>query len=136
MGGSDCRTAPPVILLVAPSAFLLEGDGDLFVAIHLEEARLRFAGAVAFPPDELVAILRDGGKVTVAYHSTKVVEFDDKKIVLRTGGWKTATTKARMNQASNQFNLGYSVYVDKGQWFVGYKGSAIPFTGDTLTLPR
>ena len=78
----------------------------------------------------------DGGTVTVAYHSTKVVEFDDKKIVLRTGGWKTATTKARMNQASNQFNLGYSVYVDKGQWFVGYKGSAIPFTGDTLTLPR
>ena len=51
----------------------------------------------------------DGGIVTIKYHATNVVTFNDKEIVLRTGGWKTKTTKARMDQASNQFGLGYSI---------------------------
>lgn len=54
----------------------------------------------------------------VTYHDTTVVEFNDDYVILRTGGWETATTKARMNQASNQFNLGYCVNQTKFVWYV------------------
>lgn len=63
----------------------------------------------------------------VTYHHTVVVEFTDKYIVLRTGGWKTVTTKARMNQASNQFDLGYQVSQSNFIWYVSFKGKSIEF---------
>lgn len=50
------------------------------------------------------------GVTRVRYHSTDVVTFNDDWIVLDTGGWTTYTTKTRMNQASNQFRLGYYVF--------------------------
>jgi hypothetical protein len=57
---------------------------------------------------------KDNLRTQVWYHSTCVVEFDKDVIKLCTGGWRTATTKTRMNQASNQFGLGYSVYQKRG----------------------
>jgi len=63
-------------------------------------------------------VRRDGDATHVRYHQTDVVSFDDKTITLRTGGWKTATTKLRMNQAANQFKLHYGVHQEKGQWYI------------------
>lgn len=77
---------------------------------------------------------KDGNRTQVFYHQTCVVEFDEKIVKLCTGGWKTATTKTRMNQASNQFGLGYQVSQKKGDWFVDYKGQTIPFDSDSLIL--
>ena len=76
------------------------------------------------------------GLISVAYHKTVVVHADKNKgiIVLDTGGWKTATTKTRMNQASNEFGLGYAVFQKRGEWFVNYKGATLPFTSDSITL--
>ena len=58
--------------------------------------------------------------VSVKYHKTVVWERDEggKVITLRTGGWKTPTTKRRMNQAFQQF--GYSIVVSssRGFWYV------------------
>lgn len=54
----------------------------------------------------------------VRYHNTDVVTYNAEKITLRTGGWKTVTTKLRMNQASRQFDLGYGVSQRKGVWYV------------------
>jgi len=54
----------------------------------------------------------------VVYHSTAVVKFNHQKVILNSGGWLTATTKARMNQTSNQFNLGFTVYQKDFEWFV------------------
>ena len=81
-------------------------------------------------------VRREGNNTLVRYHNTDVVSFDDTRthIVLKTGGWKTMTTKTRMNQASNQFGLGYQVSQKKGYWFVDYKGQTIPFDSDSLTL--
>ena len=63
--------------------------------------------------------LRTAGEGThVRYHKTDVVSFNTSVIVLRHGGWLTATTKLRMNQASCQFDLGYSVHQRKKQWYV------------------
>ena len=70
-------------------------------------------------------------KVTyVQYHQTVVVEFNEHVIVLRTGGWNTVTTKARMNQASSQFDLDYHVYVSKGIWYVTFRGVTTLFPDD------
>jgi len=76
------------------------------------------------------------GKTVVTYHATDVVGFDGNTVVLNTGGWKTPTTKTRMNQAANQYDLGYSVYQRKGQWFVDTDGKTIPFEGDTVEFPK
>ncbi len=58
------------------------------------------------------------GVTRVTYHTTNVVTFDTDKITLRTGGWPTKTTKLRMNQASEQFDLGYRVYQKDFDWYV------------------
>lgn len=81
-------------------------------------------------------VVRGEDKTHVTYHQTRVVSFDHDKIVLDTGGWKTATTKARMNQASNEYNLGYRVYQKDFEWFVAYKGQTIPFGGSRVVLLR
>lgn len=68
----------------------------------------------------------DNGNTTlVQYHDTVVVRFDNKTVFLQTGGWFTATTKNRMNQASREFDLGYHVYQKGGRWFVEYKDETI-----------
>ena len=76
------------------------------------------------------------GRITVTYHKTRVVDVTPEHITLDTGGWKTVTTKLRMNQASIQFNLGYSVYQQKGHWFVRYRGITHPFDQDEIILER
>lgn len=71
------------------------------------------------------------GTLRVTYHKTVVVEVTrDGTVTLRSGGWRTVTTKARMNQAANQYGLGFSVYQKKGEWFVNLRRSAsdvLPF---------
>lgn len=77
------------------------------------------------------------GETTVTYYETAVVRFDDTTITLDMGGWNSATTKTRMNQTSHQFDLGYTVYQKRGDWFVDFKGRySIPFDGQTLQLTR
>ena len=75
------------------------------------------------------------GMTNIVYHSTAVVQFDNDKIILNSGGWDTRTTKSRMNQASNQYGLGFEVYQVNYSWYVDYKGETIPFA-DGLTLDR
>jgi hypothetical protein len=75
------------------------------------------------------SVLCTNGLISVIYHSTLVVEADKNKgtIKLDSGGWLTVTTKARMNQASNQFDLHYSVYQRKGVWYVKWQGKELSF---------
>ena len=78
-----------------------------------------------------------GKNTLVWYHSTPVVQFDTDYILLDTGGWETATTKLRMNQASNQFGLGYQVYQKDYRWYVVIpQGETVEFTGRRMTFPR
>ena len=83
-----------------------------------------------------VVFTDEDGFTKVIYYTTNVVAFNNDKIVLNTGGFWTKSTKDRMNQASIQFRLGYSVYQSKGQWYVDYKGEKIPFESMTVTLER
>lgn len=76
-----------------------------------------------------------GSKTIVRYHDTDVVTFDGNTVILRTGGWKTATTKTRMNQASFQYDLRYHVHQTKGKWFVRVGGWGASY-GHDIAFPR
>lgn len=77
----------------------------------------------------------NGGFTNITYHQTVVVSFSDSAVILRSGGYRTATTKTRMNQASNQFGLGYSVYQEKGDWYVRLVDRTLPFE-DGMVISR
>jgi hypothetical protein len=69
--------------------------------------------------------LRDGTTLRVRYHSTAVIESDHTTITLRSGGWRTATTKKRINAFLPQ---GYSLFQQKYEWFLSLPNSlVIPF---------
>lgn len=80
------------------------------------------------------------GTTIITYIATPIVAFDRDKIVLNTGGYKSVTTKRKMNQAAHQFNLPYGVYQKKGKWFVTTGGTEHkpigPFVGDLFTIER
>jgi len=77
------------------------------------------------------SIITENGMTKVIYHNTPVVSFNDKEIILNSGGWLTNTTKTRMNQAANQYNLGYNVYQEKKVWYVSLKD----VNGNYYSLP-
>lgn len=59
------------------------------------------------------------GTVQVKYHDTVIIKVDKRgRVTLDHGGWKTYTTKTRMNQAASELNLDFSVYQDSGRWYV------------------
>jgi len=64
-------------------------------------------------------VTRDG-ITTVAYHNTPVVAWvqAEDMVILDTGGYRTYTTKARMNQTAAMFGLPYHVRQRDGEWFV------------------
>lgn len=74
-------------------------------------------------------IARQGDTTRVTYHSTVVVQFDDRTVTLNSGGWRSLTTKTRMNQAARQFDLGYYVYQRDHLWYV-----ALPNDGEHVAF--
>ena len=76
------------------------------------------------------SVKRDGDTVTVRYWHTDVVTANllSGDVTLNTGGWKSVTTKARMNQTAAEYNMGFSVYQKNWQLFVRKRdGAEIPF---------
>ncbi len=80
---------------------------------------------------------KNGKRTGVQYHNTIIVEFTDYTIKLNSGGWRTATTKLRMNQVSGQYDLGFHVYQKYGSWWVEPKngGVKMPYI-DNMTIKR
>lgn len=79
--------------------------------------------------------------IIVRYHNTDVVSTTFDTVTLKTGGFKSVTTKRRMNQAAVQFRLGYNVYQEKYAWYVRRwlpNGDMVilPFEGSTISFPR
>lgn len=69
------------------------------------------------------------GETVITYVSTPIVKFDRDKVTLDSGGYRTVTTKRKMNQAARQFSLPYSVYQRDFDWFVynRHNGHTAPF---------
>lgn len=81
------------------------------------------------------SVNEDGQFCAIRYHATDVVKFNDKEIILNSGGWRTNTTKTRMNQTSNEFGLGFRVFQEKGYWWVEHGGQESIYT-DGIVLRR
>ena len=82
------------------------------------------------------SVFTEDGITRIVYHNTAVVKFNNDEIILNSDGWNTVTTKTRMNQASNQFDLGYRVYQKNFDWFVEHNGKTHEFIVNSKTLNR
>lgn len=87
-------------------------------------------------------VVKENGLLkSVQLHNTIILVIEsDGSITLNTGGYKSVTTKARMNQASNEYNLHFTVYQEKNEWFVGihedqrYFARIITFNGNQVNF--
>ena len=72
------------------------------------------------------------GMIVGTYHNTSVAEVSGNNVRLDTGGYRTRTTKVRMNQFANQFCSGaFYVYQKDFEWFVKVEGkNPILFVGN------
>ena len=77
-------------------------------------------------------IRTQGNKTIVRLYETDIVSFDDESITLNHGGFKTATTKRRMNQVSEAFNLRFKVFQEDFKWFV----EILAYKNDSLISTR
>ncbi len=68
----------------------------------------------------------------IVYYETNIVTFSSSHIWLSCGKYKTVSTKNRLNQASKEFNLGFSIYQKAKQWYVSYKGKELTFVNGML----
>lgn len=76
------------------------------------------------------------GNMTVTLHSTDIVHVTPSQVVLDNGGWATATTRARMQQVSNEYGLGYGVSVKRGEMFAHVNGFVYPFVNNRFRFFR
>lgn len=88
--------------------------------------------------------LRDDVTIGLQYHRTDVIKFTPDGLTLDSGGWRTVTTKERMNWGLAQ--LGIHLFTDRGVWYLTkgpdwynrkdaipyYDGIRLTYTGDVL----
>lgn len=81
-------------------------------------------------------ILGDTYGFEVVYHETTIFRREGNVIRLNTGGYFTATTKRRMNQALAQSFPHLTVVQRGGDWCLvdNKSDAAIPFNGEGLTF--
>jgi hypothetical protein len=81
-------------------------------------------------------IYEEDGYTVVKLWATEIVKFNDEHIILNNGGWNTPTTRQRMNQASDEFGLGFRVFQKDWEMLVEYDGIVRPYEDEPMTLYR
>lgn len=77
-----------------------------------------------------VRALPDGGRA-LRYHATDVVTVRDGVVTLNSGGWRTSTTKKRINSA---LPAGWYLYQSAFEWFIRLPCGAVTRFEDGMTL--
>lgn len=73
-------------------------------------------------------IREENGYTIVRLHRTDIVKFKPNgEIILHSGKWRTPTTKRRMNEVSEEYNLHFHVYQKNKEWFICFKGETYTF---------
>ena len=72
----------------------------------------------------------DGAVCFKLYRTVVVTRRPDGRVTLNSGGWRTVTTKARMNEYARP----YRVASDRGVWTVYGEGKSVPYF-DGIALP-
>jgi hypothetical protein len=82
---------------------------------------------------------REGGISGVIYHRTEVVTRDAEKriVTVRTGGWRSRTTKERVHHGLIGSGLTLSTHDLPGKWrLLDGNGNAFTMRGNTIKLQR
>jgi len=59
------------------------------------------------------------GGFGIQLHDTEILRSnEDGQIILSSGGYKTSTTKTRLNHYLSEFNTGFVIYQEKGIWYL------------------
>lgn len=82
------------------------------------------------------ATYRDGETVRIVFHNTAVFTIAPDWVKLDSGGWRSATTKRRINDAAALYGLPLEVKQVKGAWLVVVNGDRVHRFVDGLTLDR
>jgi len=66
------------------------------------------------------SVTNDEGISTVYLHGNKIAEIGDAFVRIFDGGWRTNTTKSRLNAIINEFCCAYTdgVYQHQFEWFI------------------
>jgi hypothetical protein len=84
------------------------------------------------PLDRHTRLVKEGEEISVVLHNTAVFTYlSPRRIRLRSGGYKTVTTKDRINKA---LPPGWTLYQEKGVWLLSALDKSIPFEED-LVIP-
>ena len=84
---------------------------------------------------ETTTFRNDDGALVGIYRGTEVASQLGNVVTLKTGGWKSRTTKLRMNQFANTYCHGFfGVYQKNHEWFVSIHDQILPFVGDSITF--
>jgi len=83
-------------------------------------------------------IIKQDRWITVMYFNIPIVKFSDKMIALNNGGQITQSTKNRMNQISNYYELGYQVHINHKIMNVKLlsNGNRFNFHNNIVILPK
>ena len=79
--------------------------------------------------------------VEVWLHSTQIASVYPSRVVIRTGGWRTATTKSRLNAilwtycATGIYQKDFTWYLN-GRVDARYAGKAPVYVEDGMSIPR
>jgi len=73
---------------------------------------------------------------TCKYHNTVIFEYDPatRVVMLNTDGWKSSTTKRRMNQCAEHWRLPFYVYQKDHVWYVGLWEGPLEFDTDQISF--
>ena len=81
-------------------------------------------------------VKNENGKMSVSLYDTEILKNGKSKLKLNNGGYVTKTTVTRMNQISDEYNLGVHVYIAKREMFARYNDEILEFKGDKLTIEK
>lgn len=70
----------------------------------------------------------DSGTQHLRLHRTDILSrTPDGKVTVNDGGYRTITTKARMNSFLRKFGIPASISASNGVWWVHYQGATLPY---------
>ena len=78
------------------------------------------------------SVTTHGSVTEVRLHGNKIAEVTDQWVRITDAGWRTATTKSRLNAILGCLFDGVTVFQESFEWFVSEQGVATPMGSEFL----
>ena len=70
------------------------------------------------------SVRHDNGAIICRYHNTDIVKVEAGTVTLNSGGWRTVTTKRRMNQCFEEWGIPLRIFQSNFEWYIQQEGAA------------